>query len=184
MTRGNLRLCYSHASRIGKAKYLKLDADYSNLELGTVGALNSKSRYSYYRITSADEIQCDCYYGHLAVKRTKRLWETGDYHQLKADTVFERLNVSGNYDDITVGQLAKGFEAVDWEGGYNIARLGIAPQTAFSFDLNLKRTAFHTQLPLHYQEKREKISAAHYAGWCSSPSAEGQLRVDTRYGLL
>ncbi|MDX9880461.1 MAG: hypothetical protein RBS73_00250 [Prolixibacteraceae bacterium] len=93
---------------LGETRVLKLVSKYSTIQMNEVGELQTESKYDGFSIDEAGSITAESKYTHYNVDELKK-----------------KLVLDSAYGNITVDEVADGFETIDIDSSYGGIKLGL-----------------------------------------------------------
>ncbi len=164
---GTLTTAYSTVN-VAKAGYVKLFADYTKMNLGTLGSLEYTNRY-----------------GKLEINTVKDIIGKGSYNGVIIGSITGKANFDLKYSGLTVSQLTASVKSVNVDGKYSRISLGVDIDYYFNFNADisyggLKGVSLLTLEPLDENHSQNK----HFQGYHGSKNTSNTMQIDSSYGSV
>lgn len=170
----NISIQYCDASKIGYMKSGKLSMQYSAMSITKVGALTANADYTNVAISSAGDINMSIDYGSLNVGAADKVNVNAEYTPCNIGRVDNLLNISTDYGDVQVKEIAPSARSITVNSSYGGTRLAFAGEAGFTFEFDVEYGSLTGKEHLKFTEKSDKDISAHYKG---SAPGNGQCKV-------
>ncbi|KOS05539.1 hypothetical protein AM493_05445 [Flavobacterium akiainvivens] len=181
-SKNEINLQYSDAVSIDYIGLTKINAQYSNLKIQTVGdELILSGEYSEVKLGSVKRLDLKTSYGDIKIDSAQEIIGRATYSDVKIGTLTEMLNYSTSYGDIKVDRITKEAKQVTISGGYS--DINVRYDAAWAFDFSAKVTYGDVNGTQNFtiQEKKQASTSSYFKGYHRS-SGSAKLTVDSAYG--
>ena len=177
----NLKLQYSGDGKINYCRKAEISAQYSDLSITKIDALQLTSQYSDVTINNVTSLTYKCQYGDMKVKVADNVIGSGSYSDLSFGTVDNILNITTNYGDLTVYRLTKNVKNISIINTYADVKLGYDAEIAFDFEISGSYSDASGLGAFKVNEKVQKSTTSYYKGYYKT-SGVGRMYVKSQYG--
>ena len=159
----------------------KIRAEYSNLELREAKKLQWRSDFSKVSIQHVDELDYGLDYGRMTVEDIHTVEGSSDFATIRLGSIHKAAELKADFGSIRIKQLAQTMTNCRLETDFTRVQIGIAPDSNFSFTIDLESSGFTTDLALQYQQKIIDANEKYYSGSYGNPT-EQMLSIQAEHG--
>ena len=179
-----INLDYTRNSTIEYLKSGKIDADYSDFEIGESRSIALQADYTDAHFGSIESLRFDNDYGKITVNMVNELKGTGDYVSYRVGTVKKSLEIDADYGSLKIEKILAGFDKIDINTDYTSTQLGINQEAAFGFQIDLDYGGFNSELPLVYEKEITKNSIYRYYEGYHLTKGKSLITIESDYGSI
>ena len=177
----DIRIEFSKNSSIDFMEKGKIRAEYSSLDINRAHDLDWGSDFSKLELEKVDELIYTADYGRLAVGKVDRIEGSSDFANIRIGNLNQTGDLSADFGSIHIRKLAAPMQSCRLETEFTRIRLGIAPESSFSFRIDLEHASLDTDLNLDYQKKIQDHSERFFSGTFGA-SPLGKLTIEAEHG--
>lgn len=177
----NIHIEYCGTSKLGYMKSGNVTAKYSEFKLSKGKSLSARCEYSQIKVGDIDDITLRCEYGEAVIDKADKLTSTVNYTAIKVGTVNNLCNITCNYGDVMVENIAAGVKNVAVNATYSGIKLKYSENLAFDFEFSTSYGGVNGLNGMKITEKRNGDTDTWYKGYYKS-SGNARVFVKTEFG--
>lgn len=177
----NIRLEFSKNSSIDFMKSGKIRAEYSSLDINRVHQLDWGSDFSKLELENADELIYTADYGRVAIGNVDRIEGSSDFANIRIGSLNQVGDLTADFGSVHIRNIAAQMESCKLRTEFSRIRLGISPESSFSFRIDLEHAGLETDLDLNYLKDIKDHSERFYSGTFGA-SPQGKLSIEAEHG--
>ncbi len=179
-----INIDYTNNSTISYIKNGKIDADYSDFEVGKAETINLSADYTESKFKSVKNLEFNCDYGGVRIENGGRIIGESDYLTTKIGSIAEELKINSDYGSITVGAIKPSFKSAVIDIDYTSVSLKYDDGTAFDFRIKASYGGIKLDDDLTVRKKYVKNSQKEYEGHSIEPNSGKNIVIDASYGSV
>lgn len=179
----SVMLQYSNASRINYMRSGTVNVQYSTFKLGKAGTLKLQGQYTGMNIDEVQDLTYKTEYGDLQVKKTGKVSGTGEYSALRFGQVSGSFNATCNYGDVKIATLDRSVKNVAITASYTNVSVKYNEDYAFDFEFHTEYGNVSGTGSFKFTEKSVKDTSASYKGY-NKTSGANRMYISTEYGNI
>ncbi|MFO7370254.1 MAG: DUF4097 family beta strand repeat-containing protein [Bacteroidales bacterium] len=177
-------LSYSNGT-LQEAKWIELDIKYSKISIIESKALAIISKYSKVFVTNGSSVVSESKYDTYELGKLTNFVSTAAYGHFTIESLTGKLQLETKYTDVTVNQIAEGFEDIKVNNSYGSYRLGIDPGASYRLNgyskyCNISYPAENARVNRFNENNEMKVNGV--IGTNSNPKAE--VSINSSYGNI
>ncbi len=177
-------LSYSNGT-LQEAKWIELDVKYSKINIVESKALAIISKYSKVFVTNGSSVVSESKYDTYELGRLTNFVSTAAYGHFTIESLTGKLQLDTKYTDVTVSEIAEGFEGIKVNNSYGSYRLGIDQGASYKLNgyskyCSITYPAENARVNRFNENNEMKVNGV--IGANSSPKAE--VSVTSSYGNI
>jgi hypothetical protein len=114
----------------------KIDASFSELNIGETGDLSISSISSKYEIKKGGEISTESRRDKFYIQNARSLKGNSYFTDYNLNSLKKSIDLTARYGSVTVDLIENGFETVNINSGYSDLSLGFDPGASYKFDIH------------------------------------------------
>jgi hypothetical protein len=114
----------------------KIDASFSELNIGETGDLTISSISSKYEIKKGGEISTESRRDKFFIQNARSLKGNSYFTDYNLNLLKKSIDLTVRYGSVTVDVIENGFETVNINSGYSDLSLGFDPGASYKFDIH------------------------------------------------
>lgn len=178
-----IMLQYSNTSRINYIKSGSVNVQYSTFKLGKAGTLKLQGQYTGMNLEEVQDLTYKTEYGDLSVKKSGKASGSGDYSALRFGQVSGPFNATCNYGDVRIAALDKSVKNVAINASYTNVTVKYEEDYAFDFEFHTEYGNVNGTGGFKFTEKSVRDTSASYKGYNRS-SGTNRMYIKTEYGNI
>lgn len=177
---------YTRNSSIDYVKRAKINADYSEFNIGEAGTVFLNADYTDSNFEKVENLSFNNDYGSLKVDKLRNIKGEGDYLSVKLGSLYATANLSMDYGSLLINRLMPSVKEVGLETDYTGIKIGYDKDAPFSFRID---TAYGGVKGVDKEgftmNKRNQSSGDdYYEGYYLSRDTGAKIRIDSSYGSV
>ena len=181
-TKNEINLQYSDVANIDYAALTRINAQYSKLRVGKAGEeLILNAEYTDVKIGSARRLNMNASYGDIKIDSAGEVTSNCSYSDVTFGTISSMLNLTTTYGDIKVNRITKDAREVYIKGQYSDISLKYDAAHAFDFMAKTMYADVNGLQNFTIQEKKESGSNNYYKGFYRS-GGSARINIQSEYG--
>lgn len=179
----SLNIAYTNKARLGKMNKVNVNAAYSSLNCEKANEVIFKSSNGTYSFGDIGELNLQSAYDELKFRRVGSMLLRANYTDMKMDELSSSAEISGNYCDIKIRKVGRGFKSLSADINYTDIRFGVQSGTPFRARANVKYGNFSASGFdfKNVSEHREKSSLSYSAITTNASEASPLISVNGKY---
>ncbi len=176
---------YNSRGKIGFARKLTLESDYSDWTMDLGFEVNARLNYTKFMVHRVKNIYLQGEYNDIFIHRAKNLNAELEDSKLGVEKLY-RLKWKGDYNKIQIERLTPLFRLIQTEGDYNHVVIRNPEQTpyTFKFILTYGKVSFPDQTGMVILQKQNLSDKVYYEGYFLKPNAEGSIRMNLKHSYI
>jgi hypothetical protein len=181
----SINLDYCSASSINYMRSGNVNINYSKITIDKSEKIKVNAEYSTLKFEKTENLNFNCDYGSISVNEATHIDGNSDCVSMRFGTVKKNLTIDTEYGGITIKNLAKGFENVTINGQYSGIKIGIAPNTAFNFEIDLQNAGFkRNENNIAFFKSISKSNKKYYAGKYGQGKSNSSINIKSQFGSV
>lgn len=176
----NFDLDYVTTAKIDYVKSANIDADYSKLEINKAEVIRLEADYTDINLGDISDLINDMDYGNLNAKKIDKVSNTADYTNIKIGTISHSFVSTGDYGAISIQRVSKGFDKIIISSDYSGVNLGVEASAGYSIKANMKYGDLKYPSNVTMSQKIIKNTSSYYEG--KTAGASGSVEINMNYG--
>ena len=177
-----INIDYTNNSSIKYMKKGKINADYSDFEIGNSDHVELNADYTQSKFKSVKKLNYNCDYGGLRIENAGKIYGDSDYVSIKIGSISEELNVNSDYGSIDVRALQPSFKNVTIENDYTGVDIGYESGCNFDFWIKTSYGGIKLDESIYVQKKYVKDSKKDYQGYKGTANSGSKITISSSYG--
>ncbi len=177
-----INIDYTNNSTIKYMKTGKINADYSNFELGDGEKIDLNADYTQSKFKSVKYLNYNCDYGGIRVQNVNKIIGNSDYVDTKIGNVSKELNIESDYGSIEVDALQSSIQSVTIDTDYTGIYIGYNDGANFDFIIKTSYGGIKLDESISVQKKYVKDSKKDYQGYVGQKSSGNTVNIYSSYG--
>ena len=179
----SININYTSDSEIELMNGGTVNADYSKFRIGKAKNIELNADYTESVFENIEELIFACDYGNVEVKNANIIDGQGDYVTMRFGTIYKKLSIQADYGGIKVDKLMKGFESIDIHTDYAGIKIGLDSDVSFDFIAKLNYAGFdYDEQNITYLKKVVKSSSSYYEGFVNKENSGSKMEISSEYG--
>ena len=178
----DINIDYTNNSTIKYMKTGKINADYSNFEVGSSEKINLNADYTQSKFKSVKAINYNCDYGGIRIQNADKIIGNSDYVDTKIGSVSNTLNIESDYGSIDVETLKSSISTVSIDTNYTGVDIGYEAGGSFNFYIKTSYGGIKLDDSINVQKKYSKDSKKEYQGYVGEPNSGNTMNIYSSYG--
>lgn len=141
----SVRINYTDKCRIGKAKDLDINANYSSIKVGNAEDIELRSNNGDHSFGLVGNVKAHSNYDDIKFQSVKSLSLDANYTDFKSEQMQGALTVSANYSDIVLRRVGGDFKNMVLNVNYTDVMLGLGDRAAFRLSASMKNGDLKTK---------------------------------------
>src|SRR5690606_10680130 len=160
----NFDLAYVTSAKIDYVKSAVIDADYSKLDINKSEVLRLQADYTDVNLGDMSDLINNMDYGNLNITKIDKVSTTADYTNIKIGTLNHSFVSSGNYGTISIKRVKNGFEKIIIDADYAGLNLGMEPSAGYTVKANMRYGNLNYPSNVSMSKKIVKNASSYYEG--------------------
>ncbi|MCK8520549.1 hypothetical protein M0D21_03155 [Aquimarina sp. D1M17] len=179
-----INIDYTNNSSIRYMKTGKINADYSDFEVGDSDRIELNADYTQSKFKSVKSLSYNCDYGGIRIERGGKVSGNSDYVDTKIGSIDRELNIESDYGSIVVESLQPSVKSVSIDTDYTGISLGYASGCNFDFTFKSSYGGIKVDDGVTIQKKYVKDSKKEYQGHVGQPNSGNTINIYSSYGSV
>lgn len=177
----SLVLGYGNAT-IDEVDWMRIDIKYSDLTVNKSKAMVVVSKYSKINVDRSSSIVVESKYDTYNIGNIANLVGESGYTTYRVKYLDKKLDINSRYGDVKIGEVAKNFESIRFNGSYASINAPIDPSISY----NIYGTAAYGDISYNSParvsriESNNKVSVDGTVG--DKTDAKSKIEITVRYG--
>ncbi len=177
-----INIDYTNNSTIEYMKNGKINADYSDFEIGKSDRIDLNADYTKSKFKSIKNLNYNCDYGSIKIENGGDVTGQSDYVSTKIGSISEALNIDSDYGSITIQSLQPSFRNVTIKTDYTSADIGYENGCTFDFSIKTSYGGVKVDESITVQKKYVKSSKKEYQGYQGEANSGNTINITSSYG--
>ncbi|GAA4274219.1 hypothetical protein U6A24_22265 [Aquimarina gracilis] len=177
-----INIDYTNNSSIQYMKSGKINADYSDFEVGNGDRIELNADYTQSKFKSIGDLSYNCDYGGLKVEKGGKIIGSSDYVNTKIGTVSKELNIESDYGSLEIYALQSSFNEVAIDTDYTRVDIGYEDGCTFDFYIKTSYGGIKLDDGISVQKKYVKDSKKEYEGYNGTRNSGNTINITSSYG--
>ncbi|WP_108868395.1 hypothetical protein [Aquimarina aquimarini] len=173
---------YTNNSSISYIRNGKINADYSNFEIGNSNYIDLNADYTQSKFKSVKKLNYNCDYGGIRVENGDEITGNSDYLSSKFGSINKRLSIDSDYGSIRVNALQPSFENVTINTDYTSITIGYENDCNFDFMIENSYGGIKLDETINLQKKYVKDNKKNYQGYSGQSNTGKTINITSSYG--
>ncbi|MEW7278477.1 hypothetical protein ABW636_07765 [Aquimarina sp. 2201CG1-2-11] len=177
-----INIDYTNNSSIAFIKNGKINADYSEFEIGKSDRIDLNADYTRSKFKSIKNLNYNCDYGSIRIEDGGRIVGDSDYVSTKIKNIHDELIINSDYGSIEVQALQPSFRNISIKTDYTGVNIGYSQ--GCNFDLAIKTSYGGVKLDegIEINKKYVKDSKKDYQGYYGKTNSGSAINITSSYG--
>ncbi|MEW7291840.1 hypothetical protein [Aquimarina sp. 2304DJ70-9] len=177
-----INIDYTNNSSIKFMKSGKINADYSDLEVGNSDKIDLNADYTQSKFKSVRHLNYNCDYGSLRIENAGKVYGDSDYIGIKIGSISEELSINSDYGSIDIQSLQPSFKNITIKTDYTGVDIGYASDCNFDFAIKTSYGGVKVDEGVNVQKKYVKDSKKDYQGYRGKSNSGSTINISSSYG--
>ncbi|WP_103068516.1 DUF4097 family beta strand repeat-containing protein [Aquimarina sediminis] len=177
-----INIDYTNNSSIAYIKRGKINADYSDFEVGNSNRIDLNADYTQSKFKTIKTLNYNCDYGAIRIENGGKVVGDSDYVSTKIGSISEELSINSDYGSINVQTLKSSFKNVTIKTDYTGIDLGYEDGSAFNFKIRTSYGGIKVDESITVQKKYSKSSTKDYQGYYGQSNSPNTINITSSYG--
>lgn len=176
----NLDMAYVTNAKIDYVKSAVIDAAYSKIDISKAEVLRMETDYTDVNLGDVSDLINNMDYGNLNITKIEKVSSTADYTNIKIGTLSHSFVSSGDYGAITIRHIKSGFSKIIIDADYAGLNLGVEPAAGYSVKAEMRYGSLSYPSNVNMSKKIVKNTSSSYEG--KAGNASGSIQINMDYG--
>ncbi|WP_108808852.1 hypothetical protein [Aquimarina spinulae] len=177
-----INIDYTNNSTISYMKNGKINADYSDFEVGNGDKIDLNADYTQSKFKSIKNLNYNCDYGGIRIENGGKIIGHSDYVNTKFGSISEELSIDSDYGSIEVRSLQPTFKNVTIKTDYTSVNIGYEDGCTFDFAIKTSYGGIKLDESINVQKKYVKDSKKDYQGYSGQANSGKAINITSSYG--
>ncbi len=177
-----INIDYTNNSSITYMKSGKINADYSDFEIGDSERIELNADYTQSKFKSVKRLNFNCDYGGIRVENGGKITGSSDYVSTKIGNVSQELNIESDYGSLEIYALQPSFKSVTIDTDYTRINIGYENGCNFDFSIKTSYGGINLDESMNILKKYVKDSKKDYQGYNGTKNSGNTINITSSYG--
>ncbi|MBP2831995.1 DUF4097 family beta strand repeat protein [Aquimarina sp. U1-2] len=177
-----INIDYTNNSSITYMKSGKINADYSDFEVGDSQQVDLTADYTQSKFKSVANLTYNCDYGGIRIENADKIIGSSDYVSTKIGAVSKELNIESDYGSLEIYALLPSFKSITVDTDYTRVDISYNEDCVFDFDIKASYGGIQLDEGINIQKKYVKDSKKDYQGYYGKKNSGNTISITSSYG--
>lgn len=162
----------------------KINADYSGFTVAKTKKLDITADYTKSIVEVAEDINFNCDYGSINIKKLNNVTGKGDYLTMRLGDVYKNADIKGDYGSLKIDNMTANAGNVSIQSDYLGITIGYDPGYNFNFDINTEYGSIRNTDNFEFTKKKVESTEKYYLGYYGNSNSGNLIKINSDYGSV